>query len=313
MERKKGFALVLSFVVFASLTSMTSALANETWVTPSTFGLNFPSGNWPVSTYPWATFSFAVPNNMTAFESAKLVVIGKVSGTLTYSLGLSIASNGDPQNYYTDSATGLKATLTRNQLQEIDISSYIPTGKKPGGFGIEPGDYIGMNFQFYFPNAVNVLGLRFQYEGPTGPQGPQGEKGDTGAAGHSPVLTWSGDQIAIDAAVTGPHLTGPQGPTGTAPALGAWQEKSSNTVYFAATDGFVLAYASGPPGALFILRGFTDSSSPPTTVRTKLVTMNLNSSLQEEVSIMMPVRKGDFWKLESGGWNDKIYWLPFGN
>jgi len=99
---------------------------------------------------------------MSAFESAKLVVIGKVSGTLTYSLGLSIGSNGDPQNYYTDSATGQKATLTKNQLQEIDISSYIPTGKKPGGFAIEPGDYIGMNFQFYLPNAVNVLGLRFQ-------------------------------------------------------------------------------------------------------------------------------------------------------
>jgi hypothetical protein len=82
---------------------------------------------------------------MTAFESAKLVVVGKVSTPLTYSLGLSIAGNGDPQNYYTDSATGLKATLTRNQLQEIDISSYIPTGKGPGGFKIEPGDYIRRN------------------------------------------------------------------------------------------------------------------------------------------------------------------------
>jgi hypothetical protein len=313
MEKRMGFVLVLSFIVLASFTSMTPALASEIWVTPSTFGLTFPSGNWPVSTYPWSTFSFAVPDNMTAFESAKLVVIGKVSTTLTYSLGLSIGSNGDPQNYYTDSATGLKATLTKNQLQEIDISSYIPTGKKPGGFKIEPGDYIGINFQVYPATAVNVLGLRFQYEGPLGPQGPQGEKGDPGVPGHSPVLSWSGDQISIDGEVTGPHLTGPQGPTGTAPALGPWQEKSRNTVYFAATDGFVLAYASGPPGALFILRGFTDSSNPPTTVRTKLVTMNLNSSLQEEVSIMMPVRKGDFWKLESGGWNDKIYWLPFGN
>ena len=38
-----------------------------------------------------------------------------------------------------------------------------------------------------------------------GPQGPPG---------HSPVLTWSGDQIAIDGVVSGPHLTGPQGPQG---------------------------------------------------------------------------------------------------
>ena len=44
-----------------------------------------------------------------------------------------------------------------------------------------------------------------------GPPGPAGPTGATGAAGHSPVLTWSGDQIAIDGSVTGPHLTGPAG------------------------------------------------------------------------------------------------------
>ena len=60
--------------------------------------------------------------------------------------------------------------------------------------------------------------------GPIGPAGPQGPKGDTGVtgaqgiqgiqgvageAGHTPVLSWSGDQIAIDGIVSGPHLTGP--------------------------------------------------------------------------------------------------------
>ena len=35
-----------------------------------------------------------------------------------------------------------------------------------------------------------------------------GQKGETG---HSPALTWSGDQIAVDGVVSGPHLTGPQG------------------------------------------------------------------------------------------------------
>ena len=38
-----------------------------------------------------------------------------------------------------------------------------------------------------------------------------GKKGDSG---HSPVLTWSGDQIAVDGVVSGPHLTGPQGVQG---------------------------------------------------------------------------------------------------
>jgi hypothetical protein len=38
--------------------------------------------------------------------------------------------------------------------------------------------------------------------------------GKPGKDGHSPVLTWVGDQIAIDGKVTGPHLTGPIGPPG---------------------------------------------------------------------------------------------------
>ena len=52
-----------------------------------------------------------------------------------------------------------------------------------------------------------------------GPKGDKGDKGDPGPAGHSPVLTWVGDQIAIDG-VLGPHLTGPQGPTGATGATG---------------------------------------------------------------------------------------------
>ena len=47
--------------------------------------------------------------------------------------------------------------------------------------------------------------------GPPGPPGPPGEDGAPGADGHSPVLTWISDQIAIDGSVTGPHLTGPPG------------------------------------------------------------------------------------------------------
>lgn len=41
--------------------------------------------------------------------------------------------------------------------------------------------------------------------------GYSGARGFRGYSGHSPVLTWSGDQIAIDGSVTGPHLTGPAG------------------------------------------------------------------------------------------------------
>ena len=56
--------------------------------------------------------------------------------------------------------------------------------------------------------------------GEQGPQGAQGIKGDTGNDGHSPVLTWSGDQVLIDGAA-GPHLTGPQGIQGEKGDTGA--------------------------------------------------------------------------------------------
>jgi hypothetical protein len=322
-RKKSGFVLVLSFVVLALLTTLTPVLANEIWVTPapSSSGSNYSSGNWPVSASPWVTFSFAVPDNMTAFKSAKLVVIGKTSTTATYNLGLSIAGNGDPLNYYTDSATGLKARITKNQLQEIDLSTYIPLD--PGRFSIMPGDYVGVNVQFPIPIVANILGLRFQYEGPMGPQGPQGlpgpqgekgGKGEKGDPGYSPVLTWSGDQIAIDGAITGPHLTGPQGPTGGAPSLGAWQEKSVNTAYLAATDGFVSARVMSPHVASLLLIGLTDGSNPPGTVRSHALCQdNLTSS--RAISIMMPVRKGDYWAVQCfcEGLLNNVYWIPFGN
>jgi len=77
--------------------------------------------------------------------------------------------------------------------------------------------------------------------GPQGATGPKGDKGDPGAPGlpgHSPVLTWSGDRIAIDGSITGPHLTGPQGATGATGATGAKGDKGDK-----GDTG-----AQGPPG-----------------------------------------------------------------
>ena len=48
-----------------------------------------------------------------------------------------------------------------------------------------------------------------------GSDGTPGSAGSSGNPGHSPVLTWSGDQIAVDSVVTGPHLTGAAGNSGS--------------------------------------------------------------------------------------------------
>lgn len=77
---------------------------------------------------------------------------------------------------------------------------------------------------------------------------------------------------------------------------GAWDSKSTDTVYQATTDGVVMATTNdGSP----VMKAYTDSSNPPTTQRGKLAT---------EGTITMPVKKGDYWKVEdaSGG----IYWIP---
>ncbi len=142
--------------------------------------------------------------------------------------------------------------------------------------------------------------VSWNMEGPPGPTGPQGLQGPAGPQGAK------GDKG--DTGTMGPQ--GEQGPPGPMPTLGAWGLRSINTVYLAATDGFVLAYNYGPEGALLLLKGYTDGSNPPMTVRTQV--WALNPSVQS-LAITMPVRKGDYWKIECGGWNNEVYWIGFGN
>jgi len=87
-------------------------------------------------------------------------------------------------------------------------------------------------------------------------------------------------------------------------AFGAWLGKTPDTVYLAATDGFVCAGST--EGTTNDLKGYTDSSNPPTTLRLKSVLFVSGASIS---SITMPVRKGDYWKVTGASW---IYWLPVG-
>jgi len=48
-----------------------------------------------------------------------------------------------------------------------------------------------------------------------------GPQGSAGAAGHSPVVSMSGDQITVDGVITGPHLMGPEGPAGSISGISA--------------------------------------------------------------------------------------------
>jgi len=86
-------------------------------------------------------------------------------------------------------------------------------------------------------------------------------------------------------------------------AFGSWASKLDNTVYQAASDGFVTAWVNTGSGSV---EGYTDSSNPPTTLRVKDTTGQTN----RPASIMFPVRKGHFWK--TVGANGGLWWLPVG-
>jgi hypothetical protein len=83
---------------------------------------------------------------------------------------------------------------------------------------------------------------------------------------------------------------------GTMKVFGAWEAKSKDTVYRAATDGFVSAIGTASTG-------WTDSNNPPTTQRT--------SSSNFDGQCFMPVRKGDYWKITGDA--HTVYWIPLGS
>ena len=90
--------------------------------------------------------------------------------------------------------------------------------------------------------------------------------------------------------------------------FGVWASKSEDTVYTAATDGEVHAYATSV-GNNCTLTGYTDSNNPPTTVRV----LQKDPSDNATVCIKMSVRKGDYWKVVAANESASyIFWLPIG-
>lgn len=83
------------------------------------------------------------------------------------------------------------------------------------------------------------------------------------------------------------------------PGLGAWANKTKDTVYQATSDGFVLADG----GTDVNISGLTDGSNPPTTERAHAYSGNVMGTQ----GLTMPVRKGDYWKVTNA---DHVYWIP---
>ena len=175
------------------------ALANELWVTP--LEAKAILGNWGVTTNGTAVFSFSVPDNITSFTSAKVVIIStKAASNFKYDMKIAVAQND--QSYTNGAASFLNRSkaLPLNEVVEIDVSDTVPTSLAPGL------DNLSLFFSAHsaFQSNVKVVGLRFTYEGLSGPQGATGPMGATGPVGPQGPI----------------GLTGPAGAAGAAGAAG---------------------------------------------------------------------------------------------
>ena len=90
-------------------------------------------------------------------------------------------------------------------------------------------------------------------------------------------------------------------PSKTPTGFGSWKECKKDTVYVAATDGFVAAFTGGKkPGSEFEI--YVGGSKDSLTVRTRA---------QRYDGTVCPVPKGNSWKVNS--YKDgtvTVYWLP---
>jgi hypothetical protein len=83
--------------------------------------------------------------------------------------------------------------------------------------------------------------------------------------------------------------------------FGDWVSKSKDTVYQAATDGFVTAYTTFTNVAQMTITGFSDANNPPTTVRAiqDIYTYEVNTDSRYSWTITFPVKKGHYYKVTS--------------
>lgn len=80
--------------------------------------------------------------------------------------------------------------------------------------------------------------------------------------------------------------------------LGAWLIRANNTIYQAATDGFVIGIGATDTEP----RGLTDGSNPPTIIRGYGY-----ATAGYLCSFTIPVKKNDYWKAINC---TIVYWIP---
>jgi hypothetical protein len=162
----------LAALLFCVLAMPAVSTANEVWIAPGDALASRNTGDWATTRQGKTRFSFAIPDNMTAFLGAKVAIIPTKTMDITYDLYLSVSSDGESHRGFEGEQIDLPASMVKGEMLEIDVSSIFPFGMFPGE------DYVSLVFRPHRKaDYVRVVGLRFQYEGPAGPQGPPGPPG----------------------------------------------------------------------------------------------------------------------------------------
>jgi hypothetical protein len=187
---------IAACVLFVSVAA-TAAHANEIWVAPTSQqdlgGLGTSSNTfWPVTPAGLVRFAWAIPDDLQAFQGAKIALIpSSPGGASTMNYFVCPAQNGTVLTSgcagpFTQAFTGVP-----NQLVEVEIGPMLLSH-----IGTPGANYLAV-LAYTTPTTKtdHIVGLRFSYLGAPGPEGPQGPVGPAGPAG--PV---------------GP--TGPTGPAG---------------------------------------------------------------------------------------------------
>ena len=163
-----------------------SARAEDSWISPEhhreeMLGLPGPDEG-------EAKFTFVIPDGLNALPGARIVLMGKARTPLAqkirYEARMTIYRSETGRPAYEDIKGGVFLAY-RNRIKEIDLSHMFPLDS----IGAQTS-YVTIQFKTNPLRTVQVLGLRFSYEGvgggaigPRGPRGPAGPEGPMGPQG----------------------------------------------------------------------------------------------------------------------------------
>lgn len=153
--------IAFGFFCLATVMCSPAAVADELFVKPEPEQgkLPVPPPRLPV-TFPirsQADFNFRAPNSMTSPTRTAVVLIPESTGTLQYSLQISIGMDGSSPDAFTDTLLDQTRAVTQAELLELDVSEIVPDTLNPGV------DYVGL--AFVADQGAQIVGLLFEYDG----------------------------------------------------------------------------------------------------------------------------------------------------